>query len=187
MSDFKAGFVNIFGYPNAGKSTLTNAFIGEEISIVTKKVQTTRQRLLGLLTTKEFQIVFSDTPGILDPHYELQKTMMSDIEGAFEDADIILYITELNDNFDKHLPYVEKIKKLNVPFYLLINKIDLGEQKKLEQKVEAWEKYVDKKQIVPISALHKFNVITLLEEIKNQLPVHEAFYADDILTDKSER
>jgi len=100
MGDFKSGFVNIFGYPNAGKSTLINALIGEDISIVTKKVQTTRQRLLGLLSTKEFQIVFSDTPGILDPKYELQKAMVADIEGAFEDADIIIYITEINDNMD---------------------------------------------------------------------------------------
>lgn len=187
MGDFKSGFVNIFGYPNAGKSTLINALIGEDISIVTKKVQTTRQRLLGLLSTKEFQIVFSDTPGILEPKYELQKAMVADIEGAFEDADIIIYITEIDDNMDKHLPYLEKIKKLNVPYFVLINKIDLSEQDKLEKKISEWEKYVEKKQIVPLSALHKFNIIALLEELKNKLPVHEAYYDHDILTDKSER
>lgn len=187
MGDFKSGFVNIFGYPNVGKSTLINALIGEEISIVTKKVQTTRQRLLGMITTKDFQIVLSDTPGILDPKYELQKAMVADIEGAFEDADIILYLTEIDDKLEKHLSYLEKIKKLQIPYYLLINKIDLGEQNKLEQKITEWEAHVEKKQIVPLSALHKFNVIALLEEIKNNLPIHEAYYDDDILTDKSER
>jgi GTP-binding protein Era len=187
MSTFKSGFVNIFGYPNAGKSTLINAFIGEEISIVTRKAQTTRQRLLGLLTTKEFQIVFSDTPGILNPQYELQKTMVADIEEAFEDADIILYLTEIEDPVEKHIDYIQKINKLGIPFYLLINKIDLSQQEKLEQKIAEWEKHVGKEQIVPLSALHKFNVMNLLEKIKTKLPEHAAYYEDDILTDKSER
>ena len=187
MTDFKSGFVNIFGYPNAGKSTLINKLIGEEIAIVTPKVQTTRKRMMGFLTTKECQIIFSDTPGILEPAYELQKTMMMDIHEAFEDADIILYLVEISDKTDKHVEYIEKIKSLKIPFFLLLNKIDLSEQKELENKITEWRNYLPKEQIVPMSALHSFNVSELLEKIKELLPVHPAYYDDDILTDKSER
>jgi len=187
MSAFKSGFVNIIGFPNAGKSTLINQFIGEKIAIVSPKVQTTRQRILGFLNTDQYQVIFSDTPGILEPAYELQKVMMDEINEAFEDADIILYILEVNDTPDKHQTYIEKIVSLNIPFYLLLNKIDLSNQQEVEKKIAQWQKWVDPSRIVPMSALHNFNVQSLLDEIVKHLPEHEAYYDEDILTDKTER
>lgn len=187
MSAFKSGFVNIIGFPNAGKSTLINQFIGEKIAIVTPKVQTTRQRLLGFLNTDQYQIIFSDTPGILEPAYELQKMMVADINEAFEDADIILYIIEIEDTIEKHKSYIDRILSLDIPFYLLINKIDLSKQEMLDTKIKEWQSLIPKSKIVPLSALHNFNVQSLLEEIIKTLPEHEAYFDEDMLTDKSER
>lgn len=188
MPKHKAGFVNIIGYPNVGKSTLMNALLGEKISIVTPKVQTTRHRILGIMTEKQYQIVFSDTPGILEPKYELQKSMLSYIEGSLEDADIILYLIEPADEPEKHNNYLKKISNLKIPFYLVINKIDLAKnQNNLEAVLDKWKKVINTDQIIPISALYDFNLKKILYEIIKSLPYHPPYYTDERITDKSER
>lgn len=187
MADFKCGYVNIFGFPNVGKSTLMNKMMGDKISIVTHKAQTTRQRILGILTGANYQIIFSDTPGILNPKYELQKTMITEIQEAYEDADIILYMVEATDSIEKHIDNIEKVKKLQVPFYIIINKIDLSNQENLEELVVKWKEQIEEEKIIPISALHNFNIPNLLKVIMEGLPVHEPYFPEDIMTDKSER
>jgi len=184
MSEFKSGFVNIIGFPNAGKSTLLNKLLGEKLSIVSHKAQTTRQRILGIVSNEGHQIIFSDTPGILQPVYELHHSMLLDIEEAFDDADIILYITEVHDKPEKHSDQIEKIKKLNIPYFLLINKIDLSNQTHLEEKVSLWQHIIAPNQIIPISALHNFNIQYILDIITKNLPVHPPYFPEDILTDK---
>ena len=187
MSAFKSGFVNIIGLPNAGKSTLINQLLGEKIAIVSPKVQTTRQRILGFINTDHYQIIFSDTPGILEPSYELQKFMMQEVNEALTDADIILYIADISDKTELHINYLEKIRSLSIPFYLLLNKIDLINQKVLIERIGQYQSLVSHEHIIPLSALHNFNVQSLLQEIIEKLPEHPPYFEDDILTDKSER
>ena len=187
MKEFKAGFANIIGYPNVGKSTLINALLKEKISIVTPKAQTTRNRIMGFLNTDEYQLIFSDTPGILEPKYELQRAMLSYVQEALEDADIIIYMTEAKDSPDKHADYLEKIRQLNLPVFLVINKIDEVDQLKAQAVYDFWRKSFSEEEIYIISALHDFNVDQLLKGLLEKLPVHPPYYDEDMLTDKSER
>ena len=155
---FKSGFVNIVGNPNVGKSTLMNLLVGERISIATFKAQTTRHRIMGILNTPEMQICFSDTPGVLKPNYKLQEQMLQFSESALQDADVLLYVTDMVETPDKNSDFLEKVKKQTAPVLVLINKIDLSDQKALTEKVELWHEALPEAEIVPISALHKFNV-----------------------------
>ncbi len=183
----KAGFVNILGSPNVGKSTLMNALVGENLSIITSKVQTTRHRIMGMLNGDDYQIVFSDTPGIIDkPGYKLHAAMMSYVESALEDADIFLYVTEVNGD-TLHESVLSKMQKSNSRIIVLLNKIDLSNQEILEKRVEFWNQQLPNAEILPISALHNFNVDTLRERLIELLPESPAFYPKDELTDKSMR
>ena len=183
----KAGFVNILGSPNVGKSTLMNALVGENLSIITAKVQTTRHRIMGILNGEDFQIVFSDTPGIIDkPGYKLHKAMMSYVESALEDADIFLYVTEVNGD-TLHEDILSRMQKSDSKIIVLLNKIDLSNQQVLEERVEFWKEQLPKAAILPISALHNFNVDTLLRRLVELLPESPPFYPKDELTDKTMR
>lgn len=183
----KAGFVNIIGNPNVGKSTLMNALVGEKLSIVTAKAQTTRHRIMGIVNGDDYQIVFSDTPGILKPNYMLQESMMDFVDTAIGDADIILYVTDVVEKFDKNREYVEKLNKVECPVIIAINKIDESAQEKVVELVEKWHTTVPNAEILPISALNKFNVDTLLNRIVELLPKQHAWYDRDVFTDKSMR
>ena len=183
----KAGFVNIIGNPNVGKSTLMNAFVGERLSIITSKAQTTRHRILGIVNGEDFQILFSDTPGIIKPAYELQKSMMNFVKSAFEDADILIYMVEIGEKELKDEDFFNKIKNSKIPVLLLINKIDKSTQEELEEKVAYWQEKVPNALVYPISALENFNVQNVLEKIIEILPVSPPFYPKDQLTDKPER
>ena len=183
----KAGFVNIVGNPNVGKSTLMNLLVGERISIATFKAQTTRHRIMGILNTPEMQICFSDTPGVLKPNYKLQEQMLQFSESALVDADILLYVTDMVETPDKNADFLQKVQQLNVPILVLINKIDLSDQKALTTKVEEWHGVLPKAEIFPISALHKFGVDTVLERIKELLPESPAYFDKDTWTDKPAR
>jgi GTP-binding protein Era len=187
MTKHKAGFVNIIGNPNVGKSTLMNAFIGERLSIITSKAQTTRHRILGIVNGDDFQILFSDTPGIIKPAYELQASMMDFVKSAFEDADILIYMVEIGEKELKDEAFFNKITNSAVPVLLLINKIDLSSQEEVEEKVAYWQEKVPNAIIYPISALRNFNVETIFEKIVELLPESPAFYPKDQLTDKPER
>ncbi|MCK0204806.1 GTPase Era [Ornithobacterium rhinotracheale] len=187
QKNFKSGFVNIVGNPNVGKSTLMNQLVGERLSIITNKVQTTRHRIMGIVTTPEMQIVFSDTPGVLQPAYELQSRMMNFVEEAFKDADIILYVVEPNEKELLNEEFNEKLKKLNIPIIILINKIDESTQEAMESAVNFWHEQLPKAEILPISALEGFNTDLLLDKIKALLPYGPQYYPEDQLTDKSER
>ncbi|MGV4530002.1 GTPase Era [Ornithobacterium rhinotracheale] len=187
QKNFKSGFVNIVGNPNVGKSTLMNQLVGERLSIITNKVQTTRHRIMGIVTTPEMQIVFSDTPGVLQPAYELQSRMMNFVEEAFKDADIILYVVEPNEKELLNEEFNEKLKKLNIPIIILINKIDESTQEAMESAVNFWHEQLPKAEILPISALEGFNTDLLLDKIKVLLPYGPQYYPEDQLTDKSER
>ncbi|MGV4535815.1 GTPase Era [Ornithobacterium rhinotracheale] len=187
QKNFKSGFVNIVGNPNVGKSTLMNQLVGERLSIITNKVQTTRHRIMGIVTTPEMQIVFSDTPGVLQPAYELQSRMMNFVEEAFKDADIILYVVEPNEKELLNEEFNEKLKKLNIPVIILINKIDESTQEAMESAVNFWHEQLPKAEILPISALEGFNTDLLLDKIKALLPYGPQYYPEDQLTDKSER
>lgn len=187
QENFKSGFVNIIGNPNVGKSTLMNQLVGERLSIITNKVQTTRHRILGIVTTPEMQIVFSDTPGILNPAYELQSKMMDFVNEAFKDADIILYVVEPEDKQLINEDFNQKLQKVNVPVIVLINKIDTIGQDNLEEIVNYWHAQLPEAEILPISALAGFNTGFLLEKIKTLLPEGPMYYPEDQLTDKSER
>ncbi len=187
MTKHKAGFVNIIGNPNVGKSTLMNAFIGERLSIITSKAQTTRHRILGIVNGDDFQILFSDTPGIIKPAYELQASMMDFVKSAFEDADILIYMVEIGEKELKDEAFFNKITNSAVPVLLLINKIDLSSQEEVEEKVGYWQEKVPNAIIYPISALRNFNVETIFEKIVELLPESPAFYPKDQLTDKPER
>ena len=187
QQNFKSGFVNIIGNPNVGKSTLMNQLVGERLSIITNKVQTTRHRILGIVTTPEMQIVFSDTPGILNPAYELQSKMMDFVNEAFKDADIILYVVEPEDKQLINEDFNQKLQKVNVPVIVLINKIDTIGQDNLEEIVNYWHAQLPEAEILPISALAGFNTGFLLEKIKTLLPEGPMYYPEDQLTDKSER
>ena len=183
----KAGFVNIVGNPNVGKSTLMNLLVGERISIATFKAQTTRHRIMGILNTDDTQIVFSDTPGVLKPNYKLQESMLNFSESALIDADVLLYVTGTVEKVDKNADFLEKVRALNVPVLLLINKIDLTNQNDLVVLVEEWHRILPQAEIIPISAKAKFNVDVVMKRIKALLPDSPPYFGKDQLTDKPAR
>lgn len=183
----KSGFVNIVGNPNVGKSTLMNALVGEKLSIITSKAQTTRHRILGIVNGEDFQIVYSDTPGVLKPNYRLQESMLNFSRSALLDADVLLYVTDVFDNNEKNGDFVEKVKNNTAPIILVINKIDLIDETKLIELVEKWKIVLPQAEIIPISALNKFNVDALLKRINELLPESPPFFDKDQLTDKPER
>ncbi|MBQ0053131.1 MAG: GTPase Era [Bacteroidales bacterium] len=183
----KAGFVNIIGNPNVGKSTLMNAFVGEKLSIVTAKAQTTRHRIMGIVNGDDYQMVFSDTPGILKPSYMLQQSMLDFVDGAIGDADIILYVTDVVEKADKNIEYVEKLNKVECPVLLVINKIDESSQEEVLALVEQWHERVPKAEIFPASAKEKFNLDTIFNRIRELLPQQPPWYDKDVFTDKSMR
>ena len=183
----KAGFVNIIGNPNVGKSTLMNAFVGEKLSIITSKAQTTRHRILGIVNGDDFQLVLSDTPGIIKPVYELQSSMMHFVKSAFEDADIIIYMVEIGENSLKDDIFFKKITSTKTPVILLLNKIDTSDQKNLEKQAELWQLKVPNAEFYPISALTGFNIKNVFNRLIELLPQSPPFYPKDQLTDKPER
>ena len=183
----KAGFVNIVGNPNVGKSTLMNQLVGERISIATFKAQTTRHRIMGIVNTDDMQIVFSDTPGVLKPNYKLQESMLAFSESALQDADILLYVTDVIENPEKNMDFLEKVRKMTIPVLLLINKIDQTDQKKLGDIVEKWHTLLPDAEILPISAQNKFGTEILMKRIKELLPDSPPFFDKDQLTDKPAR
>ena len=183
----KAGYVNIIGNPNVGKSTLMNALVGERLSIITSKAQTTRHRILGIVNGDDFQILFSDTPGIIKPAYELQNSMMDFVKSALEDADILIYMVEIGEKDLKDETFFTKITNTKIPVLLLINKIDKSTQEELEQQVDYWQEKVSNALIYPISALENFNIQNVLDKIIELLPESPPFYPKDQLTDKPER
>ena len=183
----KAGFVNIVGNPNVGKSTLMNQLVGERISIATFKAQTTRHRIMGIVNTDDMQIVFSDTPGVLKPNYKMQEMMLAFSESALADADVLLYVTDGIENPEKNMEFLEKVKKMQIPVLLLINKIDQSDPKKLGDIVEKWHSLLPNAEILPISAKNKFGTDMLLKRIKELLPESPAFFDKDQLTDKPAR
>lgn len=183
----KAGFVNIVGNPNVGKSTLMNLLMGERISIATFKAQTTRHRIMGIINSDDAQIVFSDTPGVLKPNYKLQEEMLAFSVSALQDADVLLYVTDVVETPDKNNSFLEKVKKMDVPVLVLINKIDLSNQKDLEKLVSLWHESLPKAEIFPISAKVKFNVDNVLTRIKELLPESPPYFGKDQWTDKPAR
>ena len=183
----KAGFVNIVGNPNVGKSTLMNLFVGERISIATFKAQTTRHRIMGILNTDDMQIVFSDTPGVLKPNYKLQESMLNFSESALVDADILLYVTDAIEKADKHADFMEKVRNLKVPVLLLINKIDLTNQENLVKLVEEWHDMLPSAEIIPVSAKAKFNIDVVMKRIRELLPDSPPYFGKDQWTDKPAR
>lgn len=183
----KAGFVNIVGNPNVGKSTLMNQLVGERISIATFKAQTTRHRIMGIVNSDDAQIVFSDTPGVLKPNYKLQESMLAFSESALQDADILLYVTDVIENPEKNMDFLEKVRKMTIPVLLLINKIDQTDQKKLGDIVEKWHTLLPDAEILPISAQNKFGTEILMKRIKELLPDSPPFFDKDQLTDKPAR
>ena len=185
--EHKAGFVNIIGNPNVGKSTLMNAFVGERLSIITSKAQTTRHRILGIVNGEDFQVILSDTPGIIKPAYEMQKSMMDFVKSAFEDADVLLYMVEIGEQELKDEDFFNKIIHAKIPVLLLLNKIDKSNQEQLEEQIQLWTAKVPNAEIYPISALENFNVKEVFARILELLPVSPAYYPKDALTDKPER
>jgi GTP-binding protein Era len=183
----KAGFVNIIGSPNVGKSTLMNSLVGERLSIITSKAQTTRHRIMGIVNGDDFQIVYSDTPGMLDPKYKLHEGMMKFVGSAFVDADIMLFVTDIEETVEKQAHALARINKLDVPVIVLLNKIDLASQEDVEKRLLYWQEHVPNAKVAPISALHKFNVDELLKFIIKKLPDGPAFFPKDELTDKPMR
>ena len=183
----KAGFVNIVGNPNVGKSTLMNLLVGERISIATFKAQTTRHRIMGIINSDDAQIVFSDTPGVLKPNYKLQESMLAFSESALKDADVLLYVTDVVEKPDKNSEFLAKVVKMDVPVLLLINKIDLSNQKDLEALVAAWKEILPEAEIYPISAKARFNVDNVLARIKSLLPESPPYFDKDQWTDKPAR
>lgn len=183
----KAGFVNIVGNPNVGKSTLMNLLVGERISIATFKAQTTRHRIMGILNTPEMQICFSDTPGVLKPNYRLQEQMLQFSESALQDADVLLYVTDMVEQPDKNMEFLEKVQRMKVPVLVLINKIDVGSEELLNEKFDIWHKVLPEAEIFPISALHRFGVEQVLKRIGELLPESPAYFDKDQWTDKPAR
>lgn len=183
----KSGFVNIVGNPNVGKSTLMNALVGENLSIITSKAQTTRHRILGIVNDESYQIVFSDTPGILEPRYKLQESMLKFVSTAFADADIIVYMTDMVETPDKHKLFIEKLMGCKMPVMVLINKIDISNQDAVIEKMKMWEELLPEADVFPVSALEKFNLTAVLNRILELLPEGPPYYPKDELTDKNER
>ena len=183
----KAGFVNIVGNPNVGKSTLMNQLVGEKLSIATFKAQTTRHRIMGIVNTDDSQIVFSDTPGVLKPNYKMQEMMLQFSESALTDADILLYVTDVVENPEKNMDFLEKVAKMTIPVILLINKIDESDQSKLVELVEKWHGLLPDAEILPISAKNKFGTDILMKRVRELLPESPAFFDKDQLTDKPAR
>ena len=187
----KAGFVNLIGHPNVGKSTLTNALVGERLNIITPKAQTTRHRIFGILNGEtpafDYQLVFSDTPGVLDPAYALQETMLTAVKSAFEDADIFLYVVELGEGPLKHEGFLKGLQEAEQPVLVLLNKVDLHDQEKLERETALWSSWMPRAEIIPISALTKFNLDYVLNRILQLIPESPAYFEKGQLTDRSER
>lgn len=183
----KSGFVNILGNPNVGKSTLMNTLVGERLSVITAKAQTTRHRIMGILSGEDYQIVYSDTPGILNPKYKLQSAMMRSVDSALDDADLILYVTDVVESVSKNEKYLERILTSAVPKLIVINKIDLTNQKDLEELFSQWESRAPGIKIIPVSAINKFNIDTVFREILSMLPEGEPYFPKDQLTDRYER
>ncbi len=183
----KSGFVNIIGNPNVGKSTLMNAMVGEKISIITSKMQTTRHRIKGIVNGDDFTIVYSNTPGILKPVYKLQESMLKFVDTALIDADVLLYVTDMVEDFEKNSEYLEKIKSAEVPVIVLINKIDLSDQPKVTQLIERWKTLITNAEIIPISAKEKFNLDYVFNRILANLPEGMPYFPKDELTDRNER
>ncbi|MBP3586923.1 MAG: GTPase Era [Paludibacteraceae bacterium] len=185
----KSGFVNIVGNPNVGKSTLMNALVGERLSIITSKAQTTRHRIMGIVNGEDFQIVYSDTPGVLKPNYRLQEQMLEFSRSALVDADVLLYVTDVQDNPEKNADFLEKVKRLssNTQVFVIINKIDLTTQETLENLVDYWKRTLPQAKVFPISAIQKFGVVQLFDAVREALPVSPPFFDKDQLTDKPSR
>lgn len=183
----KAGFVNIIGNPNVGKSTIMNALVGERLSIITSKMQTTRHRIKGIVNGDDFQIVYSDTPGILKPNYKLQETMMKFVETALSDADVILYVTDVKEDAEKHREYIDKVKNAGIPVIVLINKIDLSNQEEVIRLYNYWNGVFPGAAVFPVSATEKFNLEPVFNQILEWLPDNPPYFPKDELTDKSER
>ena len=183
----KAGFINIIGSPNVGKSTLMNQILGEKLSIITSKKQTTRHRIMGIISEDEYQMVFSDTPGIIDPAYKLHESMMQYVDEAIKDADVILFVTDIYEKIDTLKERIDLINKLSVPIILLLNKIDQSDQKSLESLVELWKENLPNAQILPISALHGLSIDFILPKIIEWLPVHPPYFEKDQLTNRNMR
>ena len=183
----KSGYVNIIGNPNVGKSTLMNALVGERLSIITSKAQTTRHRILGIVNDDEHQIIFSDTPGVIDPAYKLQENMMDFVHGAFQDADILIYMVETGEKELKDMKLFERLQNTDIPIILLLNKIDTVEQDFVKEQIAIWKERLPKAEIHPISALNKFNLDLIMDRIKEFLPFSPPYFDKDALTDKSER
>ncbi|HCT94081.1 MAG: GTPase Era [Bacteroidetes bacterium GWE2_39_28] len=183
----KSGFVNIVGNPNVGKSTLMNALVGERLSIVTAKAQTTRHRIMGIVNGEDYQIVYSDTPGILRPNYKLQESMMSFVRSAFSDADVILYVTDVVEKSKKNLDFINRLKEISTPVLLVINKIDLSNQAELEEIYTAWREILPNAEIFPISAQEKFNLDAIFNRILELIPENEAWYDKNQFTDRNLR
>ncbi len=184
---FKSGFVNIIGNPNVGKSTLMNALVGEKLSIVTSKAQTTRHRIMGIINGEDYQIIFSDTPGILKPVYRLQVDMINAVDSAIGDADIIVYVTDTVEKADKNGEYIRKLNSLTCPIILVINKIDLSDQQKVQELMAYWREQIPGAEVIPVSAKEKFGVQTILDSVVEHLPVAPAWYDKDTFTDRNLR
>lgn len=182
----KAGFVSIIGKPNAGKSTLMNALVGEKMSIITPKAQTTRHRILGIVNGEDYQIVFSDTPGIMKPHYALQETMMHQVNGSLVDADLVLLVTDINEKHDES-DILEKLQGSFAPLCVIINKIDKSDEETVKQKIDYWQEKLNPKAIFAVSALKEHNVLAVMNFVMEHLPEHPAYYEKDFLTDRNDR
>lgn len=187
MGNHKAGYVNIIGNPNVGKSTLMNRMTGEKLAIITAKAQTTRHRIMGFVNGEDFQIVYSDTPGIIKPGYELQKAMLSVVDMALEDADVLLYVTDVVETHDKHRMWLERIQKTDKPLIVVINKIDLSNEQEVAKMAERWHELFPKAAIIPMSAKHKFNIEVLFNRILEALPESPPYFPKDELTDRPMR
>lgn len=182
----RAGFVSIIGKPNAGKSTLMNALVGEKMSIITPKAQTTRHRILGIVNEEDYQIVFSDTPGIIKPHYALHESMMHQVDGSIVDADLILLVTDINEEYDEQ-DVLKKLQSSTAPLAILVNKIDLSTEEEVKEKVEYWQEKLKPKVVFAISALHDHNIKAVMDFVLESLPEHPAYYEKDALTDRNDR
>jgi GTP-binding protein Era len=183
----KSGFVNIVGNPNVGKSTLTNLLVGEKLSIITSKAQTTRHRIMGIVNTDDMQIVYSDTPGVLRPNYKLQENMLNFSESALGDADVLIYVTDVVEKIDKNDFFLKKVEKVDSPVLLVINKIDLSNQKELEKQVAEWKEILPQAEIIPLSATNKFNIGYLKKRVEELIPESPPYFEKDALTDRPAR